>query len=455
MSTPDSRSIALTVLDEVRKSGTLAVDALRREIQRCDVDPRTSAAANRLALGVLRTRRVLDAALDAHASRTPPSKDKRLMDILRLAAYELFYMDSIPDYATVNRFVKLVRATKGNRVAGFANALLRRLAKMSPEDRQALEQSLSPAQYLSMPDWIAAELGKSFGPDWATVATTLNRRAPITLRVNNAKIDLDGLCASLAEAGLEPQPLEWLPGAVVLASSQPPYQTMAFAKGHFWPQDAGSQLVAAVTAAAGGPAFLDGCAGNGTKSFALANLVGADARVTALELLPGKVADLAKRSEQYGVSGLEWLAGDLAEPPLPPASFDTVLVDAPCTGLGTLRRHPELRWRRSLDDAVANSRLQRQLLSSAAELVRPGGRLVYCVCSFLLAEGPDVVRDFLEVRTDHRFCPPSSLAKGPLQAKLSDLEEAFDSGNGRPGLMTISPHVDGDLFFLSVLERRE
>ncbi len=449
MAGPDHRSLAWTVLDSVRTRKSLATAALRHATERQDPPPEVVSATHRLVMGTLRERGYLDAVLARLVERKLPRKDKRLMDLLRLAIYEMLFMDSIPSYATGSRYVELVRRSKGPRVAGFVNALLRRAAQFDPSQEIERRNSLPIAQRLSIPEWLLKEAQAAFGENTEEELAGMARTADIALRTAG-DLPRNELLDELKQEGLSPRPMVENSRGLLLPPGESPYQTLAFARGRFRPQDRASQLVTDLVVAAGAGNILDGCAGNGTKAIAMAEARTFES-ITAADLSGHKLVELQARTPLT----IKTLETDLTDPALPPSSFDTVLLDAPCTGLGTLRRHPELKWRRKAADGYSNGKLQQALLGGVAPLVKPGGLLIYAVCSFLPAEGPRVVEQFLASHADFALEPPAQHLDGlakELTGRLAAANRTLPLH--RPGtLLTLPSVLDGDLFFVACLRR--
>lgn len=439
MKAVDHRSVALSVLDAVRSSNALATAALRKELDRRHIDPRTSAGANRLALGVLRERSFLDWCLQQSVDRKLPGNDARLMDLLRIGAYELLFMGGTPGYATVDSTVDLVKRTKGKRVSGFVNAVLRRTLKSIP-DLLGRRESLPDEMRFSIPGWMLAEARQAFGERTGDELTTLNRPASIALRVHTGRITPEQLKAELESAGLHPTAVPALPAALVLAPEEPPYRTLPFVQGLFWPQDLASQLVTSLAASARPARILDACAGLGTKTLQLA-LDRTDAQtVVCTDLSERRIDSLRGRLAQLDIPGIESRVADMTAPPEDLGLFDLVLLDAPCSGLGTLRRHPELKWRRTKADCRDSAALQYALLEATAHLVAPGGALLYTVCSFTHAEGPGVVARFLKTHPEFSQLPlPDGFPAGPAATG--------------PGHLIAPSLMDSDCFYLAWLVR--
>jgi 16S rRNA (cytosine967-C5)-methyltransferase len=449
MAGPDHRSVAWKVLDAVRTGDDLATAALRRITDQQSVAPEVVSPAHRLVMGTLRERRYLDTVLAGLVTKKLPRKDKRLMDLLRLAIYEMFFMEAIPSYATGSRYVELARRSKGQRVAGFVNAVLRAASRVDPNQLKTTRDSLPIADRLSVPDWLLRGADAAFGDGALDELERLSQPADIALRVAG-ELPRSELMTTLTNEGLSPKVMPENARGLTLPPGESPYQTLAFAKGLFRPQDRASQFVSDLVQAAGQGALLDGCAGSGTKTLAFVES-GTFKRVVAADLQPNKLDRLVARTHLP----VETVATDLADPDLPPAGFDTVFIDAPCTGVGTLRRHPELKWRRSERDGKSNAATQSLILAGVAPLVKPGGLLVYAVCSWLLEEGPAVVNAFLADHPDFALEPPAQ----HLPPTARELAGRMAATNARqpwyqPGmLMTVPTVLDGDVFFVAVLRK--
>lgn len=447
----DARSTALAVLDAVARTDTLVTAALRREAEKYDLPSEVTGLANELVLGVFRTRSLLDETLAQAMSRGLPKGDRRLLDVLRMATYELLFLDSVPDYATVSAFVNLARATKGPQIGGFVNAVLRKVASQPREQVLAEWATARPDIRFSMPEWLLEHVHAAFGENWQVEAALLNKPAPIGLHVNPRRTKAADLIAELADSGVEAALVPGLPNALRVNYKTAPYQTPAFVQGKFWPQDLASQLVAHLAALAPEGRWWDACCGVGTKTLALSATAPAS-RLAASDASATRVENLARRVESLGLGPVSSQPMDLLEGILPGDDHRLVLVDAPCSGLGTLRHHPELRWRRKPEDVERNARLQGRLLARAAGAVAPGGLLVFAVCSFAPEEGPGVVRKFLETGAPYR---PSAAVGNALEALAASGLAPLKSLALDPwgGLLLPPSLLDSDAFYAAFLER--
>ncbi len=399
---PDaSRRVAfdlLRAIDERDAYANLTLPGLLRER---GVEGRDAAFATELGYGTLRGRGSYDAVLGACVDRPLAAVDPPVLDLLRLGAHQLLAM-RVPPHAAVGATVELARAVAGEGRSSFVNAVLRRVGRQDLAgwlDQVAPDAGADPLGHLAVvhshPRWIVSALRDAVGGDLAETAELLaadNVAAQVTLAARPGRSSVDELVAAGAQPG------RWSPYAAVLASGDPG-RLAAVRDGRAGVQDEGSQLVAVAlaTALVDGPdrRWLDLCAGPGGKAALLAALAaGRGARLLAAEVAPHR-AGLVRRT--LGGTG-DVVVADGRAPAWPDASFDRVLVDVPCTGLGALRRRPEARWRRRAEDVPALASLQRDLLGSALDAVRPGGLVAYVTCSPHLAETGTVVRDVLRRR---------------------------------------------------------
>jgi len=412
------RDVARRVLDRVDKGGAWATPTLDGELARAGLDDRDRRLASELVYGVLRHRARIDHALGAYADlrRTPP----RVVTALRVAAYQLLFLDRVPAYAAVDDAVAAARGAGGQKLAGFVNAVLRKLDKqrepalpVDARERIEIEHSL--------PRWIVDELAAALtgpaGTDDAVLAeraAAFAQPAPMVARVNTRRTTRDALIAELREVGVTATPLEIAPSALVLDGLGDPAKNASFLAGRWTVQDTGAQLVGHTAAPHAGQRILDACAGVGGKSTHLAELTDDAATIDAADLNQTKLGLLAETAARLGLTSIRRHACDLIDPRAPLAdAYDLIVLDAPCSGLGVLRRHPDAKWRLSPADVPRLADLQRRLLDAIVPRLAPGGTLVYSVCTFTRAEGPEqvaalVTRTGLTLISEQRTWPPDA-----------------------------------------------
>ena len=409
------RDVARRVLDRVERGGAWATPTLDGELARAGLDDRDRRLASELVYGVLRHRTRLDRALAAHADlkRTPP----RVLLALRLAAYQLLFLDRVPAYAAVDDAVAAAREASGQKLAGFVNAVLRKLDKakepplpVSGRERIEIEASL--------PRWIIDELAAATGePDLPARAAAFAQSAPLVARVNTRKTTREALIEELHAAGVTATPVDvdgMTPSALLLDGLGDPARNASFMAGRWTVQDTGAQLVAHIAAPRAGQRILDACAGVGGKSTHLAELTDDKAAIDAADLNATKLGLLAETADRLGLSSIRRHTCDLLDPKAPLAdAYDLIILDAPCSGLGVLRRHPDAKWRLQPADVPRLADLQRQLLDAVVRRLAPQGVLVYSVCTFTHAEGPEqaaafAARSGLRIVAEHRSWPPEA-----------------------------------------------
>lgn len=357
-----------------------------------------AALATRLVYGTLAWQGRLDHHL-AGLVRAPLTRlEPAVHAALRLGLYQLLFLERVPAYAAVDSSVRLVGRSRRAAV-GLANAVLRRAATAGRDGLPLPDAGADPlgriAVEWSHPRWLVERWARDFGTaDLVRLVAGDNVRGPVALRANRLRTTRDALRAELAAVGTETTDGEWSADALVVRRGAARLRaTRAWRDGRFAFQGEASQLVAPLVAVQPGARVLDACAAPGGKATHLAALVG-DGSVVALDVRAAGATRIVGEARRLGADAVRALVADARRPPLA-GGFDAILVDAPCSGLGTLRRHPEVRWRRGPEDVGRLAALQRQLLDGVAPLVRPGGTLVYAVCTLMKEENEDVIRTFL------------------------------------------------------------
>jgi 16S rRNA (cytosine967-C5)-methyltransferase len=444
-----ARLAALEVLKAVRVDDAYTNLVLPAVLRQHGLTGRDAAFVTELVSGTIRRRGTYDAILAACVDRSLAKVEAKVLDALRLGAHQLLSM-RVPAHAAISTTVDLVRARVSPGAAGFGNAVLRKVAAHDLDAWVALlapDPATSPVAHAvvahSHPRWVVEELRAALG---AGEGRADELGALLAADNEPPRVTLVARPGRATREELPGEPTAYSPYGVVLEGGDPG-AVPAVAEGRAGVQDEGSQLVATALAAA--PldgtdlTWLDLCAGPGGKAALLAALAAErGARLVANERQPhraGLVARALRGAE--GVLGI--VAADGTAAPYAPGSFDRVLVDAPCTGLGALRRRPEARWRRRPDDLRDLVALQRSLVAAALDLVRPGGVVVYATCSPVLAETRDVVAAVLEARTD-----------AVLEDAAALLPDVPDSAGPVPGTVQLWPHRHGtDAMFVALLRR--
>ena len=447
-----ARRAAYAALRAVTSERADLPDALARARERLR-DARDQALAADIATGTLRWMGSIDAVIEAFGGRPASLFDPEILDVLRLSVYQLEHLDRVPARAVVDDAVELAREARKTSASGLVNAILRRVSREldrlprpprpGPGDVGGALDYLSIT--LSHPRWLVARWLARVGLERAEAwARFNNAAAPLTLRANTLVLSRDELARRLAALGVTVGPTRFAPDGLVVIDGNP-FGTPLDDEGAFVVQDEASQLVAAVADAGVDERVLDACASPGGKTVAMAAGVGSNGLVVAGDVRRRRVDLLSRTTARSRARSVRIVRLDATALPFGPV-FDLVLLDAPCSGLGTIRRDPEIRWRRKESDLRVLAEAQRKMLESSAGAVRPGGRLVYATCSSEPEEGEDLVAAFLG---DH------------AEFGLEDPRDDRGRGATFPALFTPEgffrtwPHAHGlDSFFAAVLRRR-
>jgi len=381
-----ARRVALDALLRVEAGGfaNLVVAELLRG---SDLAPRDRALVTELVNGTVRMQRALDHLLASVATRPVADLDPEVRSALRLGAYQL--TAGVAPHAAVGETVGLVAP----RARGFANGVLRALARSGPPWALPTGSDIaSLAVRTSHPDWLVALLVAEHGAATAAAILDLDNVPPaVTLRPNPIRTGTEALVAELRDAGIDVETGALVPDAVLVRQAGDPGRLDAVRAGRASPQDQASQAVAALVGAEAGERILDVAAAPGGKATALAERMRGRGLVVAADANGGRLRSVRAAAERLGLAAVvRSCVADGARPPFPPGTFDRVLLDAPCSGLGVLRRRPDARWRIRPAAIVELAALQQRLLAASAALLRPGGRLVYSVCTLTAAETIEV-----------------------------------------------------------------
>lgn len=414
-------------------------------------DDRDRALTAEIVTGTLRWQRSLDHLIQ-HVARRPLDKlDPEVVEILRLSVYQLLHLDRVPAAAVVDDAVDLTRAARKPSAAGFVNAVLRSILRQRhrlplpsrPDDTRDRSAALS---YLgvthSHPDWLASRWLDRHGFDAAERWVQFNNETPaLTVRVNTLRATVADAVSVLKADGIETKPARYAPAALTVTSGNPLRRSQ---DGLVFVQDEASQLVPLVTGARAGEKILDLCASPGGKTTALAADMGDRGLVVASDVRPRRVELLSQTVRASGARSVRIVqVGTSGQLPFT-ADFDRVLVDAPCSGLGTIRRDPDIRWRRREEDLATLAQDQLALLGRAAAVVKPGGRLVYATCSSEPEENEQVIEAFLARRPEFALV---DLRDEPLVDAVRSLVDDC-------GMFRTLPFAHGlEAFFAAALRR--
>jgi 16S rRNA (cytosine967-C5)-methyltransferase len=413
----DPRAVAAEILRRVDTAGAFAAPLLE-ERERRFRDRRDAALLHELVLGTLRRRSALDHAIARVSNRPLEAIDPEVLRVLRLGAYEILLLDRIPGYASVDEAVESTKRRAGRAAAAFANGVLRAVSRegralLPPEPREGDVAGLALAG--SHPEWWVARLVERVGWDAAVaIVENANRPAATVLR---ARTGAD-LARRLAEEGIGTEPGRYDPRALRVEgasiSSSPAFRSDS------WVQDEASQLVPALLGDLGPGPVLDACAAPGGKTCWLADALGGRGEVVSVDRNPARLGRLLRATRRLRFERVFAVAADLTRPPPFSCTFPRVLVDAPCSGTGTMGRRPEIRWRLREGDLASLAARQAAILARVAPLVAKGGVLVYAVCSIEPEEGEDVVRSFLSNHPEFALDDPAPRLPEPARRFVGD-----------------------------------
>jgi len=426
--TDEARIVALAAIRRVTEQGGYSTLVVPAALERSGLDAQGRAFAMELAFGTLRRKVTLDWAIARVSSRPPDRMSPGALAAIRLGAYQLLFT-RVPDHAAVSESVGLVTT----RERGFVNAVLRKLAASPPSPPNGVTDE-DVAVRTGLAPWAVNELRRVLGDEAEDAAAALAEQAPLCLRANPCRRSVDELERDLLDAGRHPRRGSLHPDTLLLEGAGDPARLPGYAEGWFAVQDQASSFVVAALGPRPGERVLDVCAGPGGKLAQLACLVGDDGFAVGGDLHPARAGLVAATAARLGVRAAV-LAQDARAPALA-GGFDRVLVDAPCSGIGSARRRPELLWRAERAGLSGLARLQVAIASAAADQLAPGGRLVYSVCTFPRAE--------------------TDAACDALLGKRPDLEPATIEGPDGPAeRVRVWPHRHGgDGMFAAAFRRK-
>jgi 16S rRNA (cytosine967-C5)-methyltransferase len=428
-----ARDVALDVLVRVETTAAFADVLLAARLAHATLGVADHALATRLVYGTLAWQGRLDHHLAGLVRAPLDSLEPGVRATLRLGLYQLLFLDRVPPYAAVDASVGLAPRP----ARGLVNAVLRRAAALGAAGLPLPDPAADPMGRLAVewshPRWLVERWARALDPtELPALLAANNGQAPTALRTNVGRTTRSALTAELVAAGVRATATRWAPDGVAVEGGAARLRaTSAWRDGRFAFQGEASQLIVPLLDLRPGARVLDACAAPGGKATHAAALVGDGGLVLALDPRPGGVGRIRAEAARLGARAVRALAADARRPPLV-ERFDAVLVDAPCSGLGTLRRHPELRWRRRPEDVARLAALQLEILEGVAPCVAPGGVLVYAVCTLAREENEDVVARFRARHPD--FVPEPVALSGDLV--------------GADGALRTLPHRHGlDAFF--------
>jgi len=432
----DARFVALRILQSVLENGRSLSQALPEGLAQFH-DPRERGFAQNLVIGTLRWQIRLEAIVNQLVKKPFKEKDQDISLLIQLGLYQILHLN-VPEHAAVDETVALTSKLRKGWAKGVVNGVLRNFIRN--QEAVLAEVDLKPAQRFAHPQWLFKKLRKAYPEQWETILQANNQEPPLFLRVNPLVQSREAFLDQLQAAGIEAEPHPFSPQAVKLLQGCDITQLPSYEAGGFSVQDVAAQQAALLLNPQPGERILDACAAPGGKTTHLQELAQNQAQLTALELAPERLERLSENLYRLGLDA-EVLQGDAAQPHQwwDGALFDKILLDAPCSATGIIRRHPDIKHHRTLEDIEALTQLQRQILKAQWALLKPGGQLLYATCSVLPEENRLQVAQFLAETEEAEAVP--------LQPPWG---QSFD----QPGKQILPGEAEMDGFYYCLLQKR-
>ena len=438
--TANARECALSVLVACRRNGAWADAALKAQLGKCALSAQDAALCSRIVYGVMQNELLLNWYLSAYCTQKLDHLQPPLSDILRIGAYQILFLDKVPDHAAVSESVELCRTNGRSAASGLVNAVLRKVAQNKSNLPPLPEGNIARLSVAySHPQWLVKKLVSLLGTEEAEAFLRIdNEVSPISVQVNPLKTNEKALVDELRGEGVCVTPHLWVPGCLELSGTGDLTTLSAFYNGLFTVQDAAAHLIVCAADFARGQRVLDVCAAPGGKSFAAAFAMENEGSILSCDLHENKLKRIREGAQRLGITCIETAAVDgRAFREEWAGKFDVVICDVPCSGLGIIRKKPDIRYK-DVQEFSALPEIQRAILENSARYVKRGGLLVYSTCTILPEENEQVTDGFLKAHDEFTY-------------------EAFSLPNGvsAPGHLTLWPQRDNtDGFYLSRMRRK-
>ena len=439
----DAREVALLTLNACHRQGGWSDGVLKKQLAAAGLDSRDAALATQLCFGVLQNQILLDFYISKFSNISLKRMEGKVVQALRLAVYQMLFLDKIPHSAAVNTAVAMTKThCKNPRAAGMVNGILRSMERSIDElptiPRE--DEAAYLATLYSHPQWLVSQLLQVLGlEETEQMLEANNSQPPLTVMVNTTKTTAEELTENLTEQGVVVEPHPWLENCLILSKTGDLERLDAFHMGLFYVQDAASRLSVKAADPQPGMKVLDCCASPGGKSFATAIAMQNEGEIISCDLHPHKKKLIAAGAERLGLTCITPKTADGKDfHPEWENAFDLVIVDAPCSGLGVIRKKPDIRYKdpEPLESLPA---VQAAILANASRYVKPGGLLMYSTCTILRRENEEIAEQFLT--THNTFKADAFTLPGPV-------------GEVESGMVTLWPHRHGtDGFFISKLRK--
>ncbi|EOS58013.1 16S rRNA (cytosine(967)-C(5))-methyltransferase RsmB [Paenibacillus barengoltzii] len=447
-----ARSVALQVLTAVEQEGAYSNLLLNGALQRSGLTGPDAGLATELVYGTIQRLNTIDYFLEQFVTKGLAKLAPWVRNLLRLSFYQLQYLDRIPPHAAVNEAVNLAKRKGHQGISGMVNGVLRNVLRRKAELH--LPEGLAPVQRIALehshPEWMVALWIRQYGESAAEAICRANNEPPsVSVRVNRTRASRDEVLRLMEEQGLRASASPISPDGIVVHSGGNMALTSCYREGLISVQDESSMLVAEALDPQPGMNVLDCCAAPGGKTCHIAEIMEGRGRVLANDIHPHKAKLIEEHAKRLGLDNVDTLSGDalqLAER-LEAASFDRILLDAPCSGLGVIRRKPDLKWAKTPEDITEITGIQKALLDSVSRLLKPGGLLVYSTCTIEPRENAEMVASFLSRHPEFELADEliSWKERGALAAAAGRVEA---------GLQILPQDAHSDGFYIVRLRRK-
>ncbi|MDG5470240.1 16S rRNA (cytosine(967)-C(5))-methyltransferase RsmB [Jeotgalibacillus sp. ET6] len=442
MSNTTAREAALEILEQIDKNQSYSNLLLNHAIKKFSIKGPDTGLLTELTYGTLQRKLTLDYFLAPFVKK---KIENWVRNLLRLSLYQMLYLDRVPERAAIHEAVEIAKKRGHKGVAGLVNGILRSIQR---EGAPSLNKIKDPIERLSIetshPYWLAARWHKQYGMEKTKAMCEKNLLAPVqTARVNTLKTTRESILEQLNEEGIEAQASSIIPEGISITRGNIAH-TNAYKSGMLTIQDESSMLVAYALNPQPGETILDMCAAPGGKTTHLAQKMKNEGQIIAMDLHPHKIKLIDDNANRLGIECIEGAALDAREAgrKFKPGSFDRVLVDAPCSGLGVVRRKPDIKYAKSEKDLEGLTVVQKSLLAAAVDMVKPGGRLVYSTCTVDHAENSDMVAHFLGEHPEMELTAMENLPDHVKPLIQDDILQVFPQD------------FNGDGFFIACFEKK-
>ncbi|MFC5532346.1 16S rRNA (cytosine(967)-C(5))-methyltransferase RsmB [Cohnella yongneupensis] len=449
------RDVAVQVLLKVELNEAFSGLALNQALNAAELSRPDAGLATELVYGTIQRLNTIDYALSGRVKGWPAKVEPWVRVLLRLSYYQLRWLSRVPAHAVVAEAVNIAKRRGHSGIAGLVNGVLRGLIRDGID--APLPQQLSAVKRISLehshPEWLVARWVSAYGEQTTEAMCAANNEPPhASARVNPLRSNREELLAAMNEAGISARPSPLSSQGIIADKAGNLVHADGYKEGRFSIQDESSMLVAKVANPKAGMSVLDCCAAPGGKSTHLAELLGDKGKVLANDVHFHKEALIQQQAARLGIASVETMVADAMDLPdrLPEKSFDVVLLDAPCSGLGVIRRKPEIKWNKSPDDLASLSELQHRLLDRIQSLVKPGGTLVYSTCTIAPEENEQTISRFLQDN------PSFALDPDWPEEVLAPIKTAGYLPEPFTGALQLLPHMFGsDGFFIARMRRSD